>query len=157
MPKKHHSMMLMKTHLAIGTFLVLVFLPHSNFKTIFLMITLLASIIPDIDTAFSTVGKSKFLRIIQWLTKHRGIFHSFTFCILVSIGIAYAFPPAAFPFFLGYGLHLFADSFTIDGIRPFWPLNLSASGKITTGGRIEYILFVFFSIFDVILFVSWFI
>lgn len=148
--------MLMKTHLAIGAFLVLIFLPNSNFKTIFIAITLLASIIPDIDTAFSTVGKSKFLRIIQWLTKHRGVFHSFTLCIIASIVLAYIFPPAAFPFFLGYGIHLFADSFTIDGISPFWPLRASASGKITTGGRIEYALFVFFCILDVIVFISWF-
>jgi membrane-bound metal-dependent hydrolase YbcI (DUF457 family) len=147
----------MKTHLAIGAFLVLAFLPHSTFKTIFLIVTLITSIIPDIDTAFSTVGKSKFLRLVQWLTKHRGIFHSFTFCVLISIAIALIFPPAAFPFFLGYGIHLFADSFTIDGIRPFWPLNISASGKITTGGRIEYILFVFFCILDVLRFISWFV
>lgn len=149
--------MLMKTHLTFGILLVLLFLPHSNYKFLFVPVLLIASIIPDIDTAFSTVGKSRFFRIIQWLTKHRGIIHSFSFCILISVLFSIFYPPLAFPFFLGYGLHLLMDSFTVDGIRPFWPLNKTLNGKIVTGGKIEYLLFVIFVIVDVVMFIGWFI
>lgn len=149
--------MLFKTHLALGVFLLLMFFPHSQYKLIFLSIILIASILPDVDTAFSTVGKNVIFRVLQWLTKHRGVIHSFTLCITVSFILAFIYPPAAFPFFLGYGIHLLMDSFTVDGIRPFWPLNDSLAGKITTGGRVEYLFFVIFVILDVILFISWFV
>jgi len=149
--------MLMKTHLAVAAFLLLLFLPHFNYKFLFLLVLLVATIIPDIDTAFSTVGKNRFFRIIQWLTKHRGIFHSFTLCFVVSIFFIFVYPPVAFPLFLGYCLHLLMDSFTVEGIRPFWPLRQGLNGKITTGGKIEYLFFVIFVIFDVILLISWFV
>lgn len=147
--------MLIKTHLVLVLFLMLVFLPHVTYKAVFFVVLLIASLIPDIDNAFSTLGKNRIFRILQWITKHRGVWHSLTFCIVISIVLTFVYPPSAFPFFLGYGMHLFVDSFTVEGIRPFWPLNSSISGKVTTGGKIEYLIFVMFSIFDVILLISW--
>ena len=149
--------MLIKTHLAVGVLLLLVFLPHSMYKLIFIPVILIASILPDIDTGFSTIGKHGVFRILQWFTKHRGIIHSFSLCIAISILFGIFYPPAAFPFFLGYGIHLLMDSFTVEGIRPFWPLNDGLNGKITTGGNMEYLLFVVFVIIDLILFIGWFV
>lgn len=149
--------MLMKTHIALGVFLLLLFFPSSHYKWVFLPVILIASIIPDIDSAFSTVGKRRIFRILQWLTKHRGAIHSLTFCLAVSLILVFIYPPAAFPFFLGYGIHLLADSFTVEGIAPFWPLEKRLNGKITTGGKIEHLLFVIFIIIDVVVFIGWFV
>lgn len=148
--------MLFKTHLAIGAFLLLVFLPHVEYKWLFVPIVLIASIIPDVDNAFSTVGKTKIMRIIQWVTKHRGIIHSLSLCIVLSVLLSLIYPPLAFPFFLGYGAHLFSDSLTIDGIRPFWPLKADVKGKIRTGGKTEYVILIVLCVVDVILLVSMF-
>ncbi len=57
-------------------------------------------------------------------------------------------PIIALPFFLGYGLHLFADSFTVRGIKPFYPYKKKSSWRIRTGGKSEVIVFVFFLIGD---------
>jgi membrane-bound metal-dependent hydrolase YbcI (DUF457 family) len=58
-------------------------------------------------------------------------------------------PIAALGFFLGYSLHLFLDSFTIDGIMPFWPLRKKSSFGLKTGGKIETSLFLGLVILDV--------
>jgi membrane-bound metal-dependent hydrolase YbcI (DUF457 family) len=50
--------------------------------------------------------------------------------------MVFLFPVIALGFFLGYGLHLFADSFTKEGITPFYPFSrMKSSGGITTGGK----------------------
>ncbi|MBS3091349.1 metal-dependent hydrolase [Candidatus Pacearchaeota archaeon] len=146
----------MKTHLAIGVFLLALFLPHVNYEFIFLPVILIASILPDIDSAFSTVGKNRIFRFLQWVTKHRGVIHSFTLCLIISVIFAIIYPPLAFPFFLGYGIHLFVDSFTVDGIRPFWPWGATVNGKVRTGGSIEYLIFVIFCVIDVAMIINWF-
>jgi hypothetical protein len=48
------------------------------------------------------------------------------------------------------------DSFTVDGIRPFWPLNTSLTGKIRTGGKMEFMMYVIFVILDVVMLISLF-
>jgi len=148
---------MLRTHLAIGVFLLLMFLPQSNHKLVFFIVVLIASAIPDVDSGFSKVGKNWIFKILRWFTKHRGVIHSFSFCIVISFLFWAFYPPAAFPFFLGYGIHLLIDSFSVDGISPFWPLEAKLNGKLTTGGKAEYILFVFFVVLDVVVLISWFI
>ena len=99
------------------------------------------------------MGRFEGSKIVQFLVKHRGIFHSFTFCILISVILAGFFPVVALGFFLGYSLHLLADSFTAAGIRPFWPSKISSSWKIKTGGLTETSLFAFFLLADLIIFI----
>ena len=84
------------------------------------------------------------------LTKHRGLFHSFTFCILVTFILTLYWPDLAFPFFLGYGLHLLADSWTVEGIKPFWPMKLVSRGNVKVGGTIENTLFLVFVLMDIL-------
>jgi len=57
-------------------------------------------------------------------------------------------PVIAFGVLIGYGLHLLADSLTIQGIRPFYPFKRRLRWKIKTGGRFEVVLFVGFLIAD---------
>lgn len=145
--------MLLKTHLAITVFGILIFLNNVNSKFIFVVVTILATFIPDIDSRYSKLGQKKINRILQFFTRHRGITHSFVFLILITVGILLFSNAVALGFFLGYGLHLFADSFTPDGIKPFYPFfpKLKSSGRVATGGRVEIIVFVVFIILDIVL------
>jgi membrane-bound metal-dependent hydrolase YbcI (DUF457 family) len=143
---------MLKTHLAMTGLVVLLFLPHISSWYVFVPIALLATILPDIDTGFSTVGKTTGGRVLQFFVRHRGVFHSLTFAIVLSFLFAVFIPILALPFFLGYSLHLFVDSFTIEGIKPFWPLKHQSSWKIKTGGITETSLFVVFLIIDLLAF-----
>jgi len=108
-------------------------------------------LLPDIDSAFSSVGRHKVFRPLQWVFSHRGIIHSYTFAMVLAIVLACFYPVLAFPFFLGYSFHLFLDAFTVQGITPFWPLSKKSEGKITTGGRVENAIFFVMLIVDVAL------
>ena len=149
--------MLAKTHIAIGFFAMIFFLPHVANKLVFIPVILIASILPDIDSGFSTLGKNGVFRILQLFTKHRGLLHSLSFCIIVSVLFALYFPVVAFPFFLGYALHLLADAWTVEGIRPFWPLKEISQGKIKVGGVVEQAVFFIFVVLDVIFLIFLFI
>lgn len=129
--------MMIKTHIAIGLVAALLLLTRIENKLVFLPVVLLASALPDIDTGHSSVGSKWYLKPMQFFTMHRGMMHSLTVCIVVSLAFAFYIPVLALPFFLGYSLHLVGDSFTIDGIRPFWPLKKEVEGGIRTGGIFE--------------------
>jgi len=146
--------MLIKTHLAICAFFVLLFLPIVNHDFVFVVSALMATFIPDIDSRYSKLGRRKLARVLQFFTKHRGIFHSFSFLFLITLIIAIFFPVLAVGFFLGYGLHLFTDSFTIQGIKPFWPLRKDSMGGLRTGGKIETIILWIFIIADAVLLIG---
>lgn len=144
--------MMKRTHLIIALAFALLFLPRVNYKLIFLPVVLVCSLLPDIDTPNSQFGNKWYFRPLQFVSKHRGILHSLSFCILFSIVLAFIFPILALPFFLGYSSHLIGDSFTQEGITPFWPWKKSSKGMIRTGGRAEKGIFLVFLIVDVLLF-----
>lgn len=147
----------MRTHLTIAVALVLIFLPYVNYKWVFVPVLLIAAMIPDIDSGGSKIGHKLYLRPLQWFIKHRGLIHSFTFCIFVSILLALIIPILAFPFFLGYASHLFSDSFTLEGIQPFWPARIISNGLVRTGGKMEYSVFVVFVLIDILLLIKLFV
>ena len=149
--------MIKRTHLAIGTALSLYFLPFVNNKLLFVPIVIISSLLPDIDSMHSQLGRKKIFRPIQTFLTHRGPLHSYTVCIIISIILAFFFPLFALPFFLGYSFHLFADSFTINGIRPFWPFKFNTSGVVRTGNVTDKTIFFIFLIIDIFLFLSIFI
>jgi inner membrane protein len=140
--------MLIRTHLSITLFFILLFISSVEHQFVFVVVALISTFIPDIDSKFSVLGKKKSVRILQFFIKHRGLFHSFSFLIIITLFFVLFFPILALPFFLGYGLHLFADSFTIMGIRPFYPYRKKTLGKIKTGGKSETIIFVAFFIIN---------
>ncbi len=147
--------MLIKTHLTITLFFVLLLLPFVSHKIIFIVIALLATYIPDIDSSNSKLGKKIIFRPLQFFLKHRGFFHSFTFLFLITLIFAMFIPILALGFFLGYASHLFADSLTINGIIPFFPWKRKIAWKIRTGSRIERILFFVLLIVDILLIVRY--
>ena len=133
--------MLVRTHLMFAIILVILFFGLVNHKLVFIGMVFLATIIPDIDTSRSTHGRFFIFRPLQFFVKHRGIIHSFTFAVVIAVLIAIYWPVGSFGFFLGYSVHLICDSFTKEGIQPFWPFKVRSSGPFHTGGKSEDVLF----------------
>ena len=143
--------MLYRTHLVIGLFVAVLFLPFVSNPLSFLFIVLVGSLFPDIDTAFSKVGRNIPAKIVQIFTTHRGMIHSITLALLISWILSIFFPKLAFGFFVGYSVHLLADSFTKMGITPFWPYSRVARGMIKTNSLTEKGIFFVFVVLDLIL------
>jgi len=150
--------MMFKTHLAIGVFLTLLFLPIVSFnKFLFVGVLLICTFLPDIDMSRSYMGKYKIFRPLQWTVKHRGFFHSFTLAVVLAIIFAFYIPILALPFFLGYAGHLIGDALTPEGIRPFWPSKNEIKWKIRTGGKTEKMIFYLLILASVVLLVRLFV
>ena len=128
---------MLKTHLAISSALMLFFLPHVAHKLVFVPVLLFATLLPDIDSMYSTLGHHWLFRPMQFFVRHRGLIHSLTICLILSLAFAFYIPVVALPFFLGYMSHLVGDSFTQEGVRFFWPFRELTSGRIRTGGVFE--------------------
>jgi len=143
--------MLLRTHLAITLCGILIFLSAVENKITFVVVALIATMIPDLDTPFSKAGNHLIFRPFQLFVKHRGLIHSFTFLFLVTLFFVLFIPVLAFGFFLGYVLHIFADSFTQEGIQVFYPIKKRTSWKIRTGGKTEVSVFVVFLLADLFL------
>lgn len=116
----------------------------------YILVFLVATLLPNFDS-FSSVRNFTSKNLNRVSARKRGFFHSFTFCFIVTFLLAWFFPTTAFPFFLGYGLHLLVDSWTVEGIKPFWPLKYESKGKIRRGGSFENILLYSFVVADVVL------
>jgi len=146
--------MLLKTHVMFGILMILFFLNHVSSKFLFIGMVLLATVIPDLDSGFSSYGRHLIFRPLQFFVRHRGVIHSFTTAIVLSGLVAIWFPVASFGFFMGYSVHLIMDSFTREGIQPFWPLRVKSSGPLLSGGRIEEVLFLGLVVLDILLFLG---
>ena len=145
--------MFLKTHIAISFLFFLIFLDYIFSPLIFLFAAFIGTILPDIDTRFSSIGKKKKYRILQYFSEHRGFFHSFTFLFLI-LGVLFVFSKiVAFGFAFGFSLHLFSDALTKKGISPFYPFKLRIKGFLKTGGYIEKIIFIFLLFFNLIILV----
>lgn len=133
---------MLRTHLAMSLFIAALFWHSISDKILFSVLLIFATIIPDIDSANSYISsKSKPIsKILGFFTRHRGFFHSMTFAFVLSLIIAIFAPIIALPIFLGYSLHIFADSFTKEGVQTLWPLSYRTEGKFRTGSWFEYIL-----------------
>ena len=148
--------MLLKTHIALSVFFILILWGSVTGKIAFAVIMLVATIIPDIDSASSIINRKikPFDIIFNFIFKHRGALHSITFCVIFTIILSLFSQKLTLPFFLGYAAHLLADSFTVAGIRAFWPLKNSVKWIIRTGGLTEKIIFYLLILTDILLIVS---
>ena len=149
--------MLLRTHLVFAIFMILIFFNYVSNKWVFVVMVLLATIIPDLDNPNSKYGKEAVFTPLQTFTNHRGFIHSFTIAAILSGIIAIYWPVASFGFFIGYSVHLIMDSFTKHGIQPFWPFKWESKGPIESGGNIENILFLCIIFIDVLLFLILFV
>ncbi|MFH1307440.1 MAG: metal-dependent hydrolase [archaeon] len=147
--------MLLRTHLAISVFFILLLLPHiQNVNDwIFIAVVLFATLLPDVDSGASTISHKKGFGFFKYISKHRGVFHSLTIAFFISILLAFFLPSVSLAFFLGYGLHIFADAFTVEGVQPFWPYEKRSHWHFKTGTVTETSLFVFLVFFDLLFFI----
>ena len=110
-------------------------------KYIFSTFLIGASLLPDIDTPTSTLGRKH--TVISYLATHRGSFHSI-WLPLVSVFFALIYPvlsSSLLAIAIGYGAHLVADAFTKHGIKPFAPLSkYKISGPLKTGSFVETLI-----------------
>lgn len=145
--------MMIRTHLAVSILAIVLILPYISNYLVFVSVVLLATFVPDIDSPFSTMGRKKKYRFLQFFSRHRGIFHTITMAVFLSAIIAFFSSFAGMAFFLGYSLHVFADSLNRSGVRPFWPFKIKLSGNVRTGSYKETLLFVLLTIFSLIIFI----
>ena len=142
--------MLLRTHLAFAVLMIILFVNHVNNQWIFIAMVLVATVLPDLDTSSSSWGRHIIFRPLQFFFSHRGIFHSLTTATVLSILLAMFWPILSLGFFVGYSVHIALDSFTREGVQPFWPLKARSYGFISSGGRIEDSIFVFLILVDVV-------
>jgi len=98
--------MLLRTHLVFAVFVYLLLYNIVASRVLFLVGLIVATAFVDIDSRKSKLGRKWFFRPLQWFVKHRGIFHSLIFGVLLSGFIYYIINVnLGLGFGLGYGLH----------------------------------------------------
>jgi len=133
--------MLTRTHLAFSFFIYLLVFNFIQEKLLFFIFLMFATIIVDIDSKKSMVGKFILLRPLQMFFSHRGVLHTLFACFIFSFLIYLFNTNAALGFLVGYLSHLFLD-FLTSGAELLWPLKIKIGLGIKTGGLIEEIFFV---------------
>jgi len=130
-----------RTHAFTGLFVGLIFASTLNTslvdKFLIVLITIFASLLPDIDSPKSTLGRK--IKIIAVLSKHRGVMHSIIpllgIYLLVNYFVGFNY---AFAFATGFASHILLDLITKEGIH-FWPTGIKIRGPVRVGGFLEYI------------------
>jgi inner membrane protein len=152
------------THITFGQFVYLLLLTTTGvaLNTVNAMIIAIASILPDIDTAASLVGRSfPFLsERIERKFGHRTLTHSVAFIAglaLVLSPLYFLSPDEYVCFLVGYSTHPFLDTMTVHGVKLFYPLstvkcvfplevNNPHRYRMQTGSRIDKLLGLLFLI-----------
>ncbi len=144
-----------KTHIAFALLFGLWFFDKFNGnKILFFSLLLISAAIVDIDVTNSKIGKKfwVFSKIFNFLFKHRTLFHSLLFAVILSFVVWFFFEQIWMPVFLGYSSHILLDSLTIEGINFIYPFKqLRLSGFIETGKTKELILFFLIIMIDMLL------
>ena len=124
--------MMFVTHLSFALFLGLMILRYADLPVnlaAFLILLLLGSLAPDIDSSTSFLGRKT--KPVSWLFHHRGAVHSFLAMIFFTLILLLITPNFyyALAFVLGYLSHLLMDSVTPTGVPFLWPSKKRMKGK----------------------------
>jgi inner membrane protein len=119
-----------------------------------LVFVLLAAVFVDIDIKSSSFGSRWYFRPLQWVVKHRGVFHSLFFALFLSLVIGSLSLWGGFGFFVGYLSHLFLDCWTKSGVKLLWPLKWRVKGFVRSGGTVEDVVFVLLLLIDLFIIVK---
>ena len=84
--------MLSRTHFVISLLFLMIFVPSVSHPVIFSVFLVFSSLIPDIDSPSSFLGKNKFFSPVQSIVPHRGVLHSLTLAFLLSIILSLFLP-----------------------------------------------------------------
>ncbi len=145
-----------KTHLAFGFLIGLLSLKFINitYPFLFVPLVMIFSSLPDIDHPRSKIGRKLFFISypISWVFKHRGFFHSIFPILILFFGLSYFHLNfLAFAVAIGYLAHLLGDAMTKEGINFLHPIStFRIQGPITTGAKLESIVFVLIIVLDII-------
>ena len=139
--------MLVRTHLAFAVFFSLLiakfFVPANT--GLFILVAVLASFIPDLDHPNSSANNTlKVTKVIPFFFKHRGLFHSLFFGILLG-GIVWFLKDFELGVALctGFLSHLLMDTITLEGINFLYPISrLHIAGPVRTGSWAETLVFL---------------
>ncbi len=138
--------MLAKTHALFSLFLGIIFLVYFDisYPIVFILLMVLASYLPDIDSPKSKLGKKLFFISypIKFIFGHRKLFHSI-FLPLILFGVFYYFDLnfIGLGIFFGYLSHLIGDALSKEGIMFLYPLSkFRVKGFFRVGGKIEAVL-----------------
>lgn len=139
--------MLFRTHIAFSLLIFVLLIERFSFenKYLFLGVMLFFTMLPDIDYYKSKIGSRLKLisHIINFIFKHRGLFHSLIIPFIVFLMIYVFSVELAFAALIGYLSHLFMDCFNPKGIMVFYPFSRKRiKGFIRTGSFLENLLFV---------------
>ena len=145
--------MLFRTHLAFALLLFCLIIGTFKGMLLFLIFVLIGAAFVDIDSSSSKIGKAWFLRPLQYIVRHRGMFHSLLFSIFISVLVWFVNKNAGYGFALGYGSHLFLDCLTPIGLKVLWPFSdaVFRFPIVRTGSLIENMIFVLMLLGDVFL------
>ena len=147
-----------KTHLAAGTALgiglCLMTQPSPVLTAITIGTSAIGSLLPDIDTASSKIGRriAPLAWVLRILFGHRKLFHSLAFWSVTLGGLWLLRVPQTLliGLALGIGSHLLLDILNPAGIELLWPIPVRFSlGGFQCGGLMDNILFVLLSGFNV--------
>jgi len=133
--------MMGRTHAFTGLFVGLLFTSTLSTtlmdKFLIVLIAIFSSLLPDIDSPKSIIGKK--VPIVAILTKYRGVMHSIIpfagifFLTNYFVGFNYAFA-----FAIGFASHILLDVVTKEGIS-FWPLGIKIRGPVRVGGFLAHV------------------
>jgi inner membrane protein len=138
--------MLSKTHflagLVVGIFLIQYFTISQ--PILFLLIFLISTILPDIDTPHSKIGRKvlPLSYMLNLIFGHRGFLHSIWIPLgVVALSFYLGSQFIGLTFFGGYVLHLIVDTLTIGGVKWLGPVGGKVKGLFPTGGFSEAVIF----------------
>ena len=152
--------MMLRTHAAFALLIGMLSLKYLNVPSTFFFLAMvcIASMLADIDSSNSKIGRK--LPALSWFIErafgHRNFFHSIFPLIAVAVILFYFLDwnVAGAAFLIGYGSHLFTDSFTRMGVGIFHPFyRKRITGFIRTGSLTEY--FIFFLLLALNLMIIW--
>ena len=137
--------MLFHTHLMLGISAFILFGDYfsGGNSILFFLLVILGSVLPDIDDGNSKIKKASGVlgSIISFLFKHRGIFHSLIFVLVMFIIVSFLNNYYAWAITIGYLSHLVGDAITPMGIKWFYPLShWHLKGPIKVGSIGEWVI-----------------
>src|SRR3989338_9240497 len=148
--------MMYYTHLAFGLLVSIIYISFFNIghPLIFIFISLLFSLFPDIDEYRSKIGrKNKIISMpLKLLVSHRGIFHTIYLPIILFAIISNFSKNISIAMIIGYSSHLLMDALTRHGIRPLSPLiKTRFYGFVKTNSMVEKLFFILIIISNIYL------
>lgn len=139
--------MLFPTHILLGIVFFLLFKGFlAGNEIILLLLVLLGSLLPDLDSPHSKVSQWSGIvgKIVSFFFRHRGILHSIVLHLLLFVIISYVFNVFyARALFIGYLAHVLGDGITPAGVKLFYPFSkFKLKGPVKVGGIFEWVLLV---------------